>query len=597
MAALEGFLGQEVEEEILTASSSSSSSSDHGWQKVTYPKRQRKAVAAAAAKPETSDLRGGASSGAVFATVEKKALERRRAIESAAKVAAVAADAAAKSKSKPVGRRWGDSDEEESSEAEKEEAAQGVKKIKAKKPKKPKMTVQEAGSKIESDDLAAFLVEIGGSYESQQDIQLMRFADYYARAFRYISASQFPWTKIFKEDPLSKIVDVPISYIPEAAYKVSADWIGHRSNESLATFVLWSLDNLLIDLANQLGTLKGPKKNAQSPSTKGQVAMLAVIAITLRKKPDVLSNIVPTLRDDQKYHGADKLPIITWIIAQAAQGDLVVGLNTWVNYLLPLLSGKLGSNPQVRDLILQLAERILSAPKARSILLNGAARKRDRLVPPSMLDQLMHLVFVPASSRVKATERFEAIYPILKELALSGAPGSKSMKPVLLQLQAVCVKAIKENVPELTLEATDLFIWCLTQNNECLKQWEKIHLESVEASVVVLGKLSAGWKQQYAVKFSSIDILRNSLKSLREKNQKALEEDLDAGAKAAIKEADKHCKAVLSNVTRCSACGIVGGILVAATGIAIAAAIATSPAADSWDWRSLQSAFTSAQSL
>lgn len=42
---------------------------------------------------------------------------------------------------------------------------------------------------------------------------------------------------------------------------------------------------------------------------------------------------------------------------QAGQGDLCVGLYLWAHYILPLVGGKSGSNPQTRDLILQLVER------------------------------------------------------------------------------------------------------------------------------------------------------------------------------------------------------------------------------------------------
>lgn len=51
-----------------------------------------------------------------------------------------------------------------------------------------------------------FLVQT--SYEDKQDIQLMRFADYFARAFSSVGASQFPWTKILKESSVAKISDV-----------------------------------------------------------------------------------------------------------------------------------------------------------------------------------------------------------------------------------------------------------------------------------------------------------------------------------------------------------------------------------------------------
>lgn len=45
--------------------------------------------------------------------------------------------------------------------------------------------------------------------------------------------------------------------------------------------------------------------------------------------------------------------------------------------------------------------RILSAPKARSILVNGAVRKGERLMPPSALEILMRVTFPASSARVK----------------------------------------------------------------------------------------------------------------------------------------------------------------------------------------------------
>ena len=50
------------------------------------------------------------------------------------------------------------------------------------------------------------------SYESKQDIQLMRFADYFGRAFALVGSAQFPWLKTFKESPVAKLTDVSISF-------------------------------------------------------------------------------------------------------------------------------------------------------------------------------------------------------------------------------------------------------------------------------------------------------------------------------------------------------------------------------------------------
>jgi succinate-acetate transporter protein len=46
------------------------------------------------------------------------------------------------------------------------------------------------------------------SYETQENIQLMRFADYFGRAFANVSAAQFPWAKMFKESTMAKMVEV-----------------------------------------------------------------------------------------------------------------------------------------------------------------------------------------------------------------------------------------------------------------------------------------------------------------------------------------------------------------------------------------------------
>ncbi|KAH0461953.1 hypothetical protein IEQ34_009528 [Dendrobium chrysotoxum] len=105
------------------------------------------------------------------------------------------------------------------------------------KPKKPKVTVLEAASKIDTSDLTAHLTEVLVSYESQYDIQLMRFADYVGRAFSDVSASQFPWKKMFKESHVAKIIKISICHIFEPIYKTLVDWSVVKSLEALAHFV------------------------------------------------------------------------------------------------------------------------------------------------------------------------------------------------------------------------------------------------------------------------------------------------------------------------------------------------------------------------
>lgn len=52
---------------------------------------------------------------------------------------------------------------------------------------------------------------------------------------------------------------------------------------------------------------------------KWQVAIFVVLAMVLRRKPDALLNVLPTLRESSKYKGQDKLPVVAWMIAQVIE--------------------------------------------------------------------------------------------------------------------------------------------------------------------------------------------------------------------------------------------------------------------------------------
>ncbi|KAK4423430.1 hypothetical protein Salat_1925800 [Sesamum alatum] len=570
---------------------------NHGWQKVTYAKKQRKTQNKKAPSDSSRALPNGSGilpdKNGVFKGLEKHAEERRRKLE-AQRATAVYDDEDDLPRRSKINRGGDEDDDDASSDADvKNNVAEVNKKEKTKKAKKPKVTVAEAAAKIDADDLAAFLSSVSESYEGQQDIQLMRFADYFGRAFSGVSASQFPWLKLFRESPVAKIADVPVSYISESVYKTSVDWINHRSYEALGTIVVWSLDGILADLASQQLGSKGSKKGGQPASSKSQVAIFLVLAMVLRRKPDVLITVLPKLSENSKYQGQDKLPVIAWMIVQACQGDLAVGLYLWAHHVLPILGGKSGSNPQTRDLVLQLVERIVAAPKARSILVSNAVRKGERLIPPVALDLLLRVTFPTSSARVKATERFEVIYPLLKEVALAGSAGSKAMKQVALQIQNLTVKAAGEGNPALSEEATKIFIWCLSQNPDCYKQWDKIYMDNIEASVAALKKLAEGWKE-LSSKQSSLQALGETLKSFRQKNEEALSGDEDVPHQALFKDADKYCKALSGRLSSGHTClkAMFFTIAVLAVGAAV-----VSPNLDEWDWNKLSVYFNTHQSF
>lgn len=189
---------------------------DEGWQTVSYHKRNKKS-----AKQENYSANGGAVSDVqtdVFRSIEQHSEDRRRKIlESQQQLQGLQSGDGSKQN---VDEDDGDSGEDDQGETNGGDVGGDTKKAKkAKKPKKPKVTVAEAAAKIDAGDLGAFLVDVTASFELQQDIQLMRFADYFGRAFASVPSAQFPWLKLFKESAVSKIVDIPIAHVSQDVYR------------------------------------------------------------------------------------------------------------------------------------------------------------------------------------------------------------------------------------------------------------------------------------------------------------------------------------------------------------------------------------------
>ncbi|XP_057530481.1 uncharacterized protein LOC130808935 [Amaranthus tricolor] len=577
------------------ASAVAITNNNHGWQKVTYAKR-RKNQQETKQKSATTIAASSDKVNNVFRDLDQQNEDRHRRIVEDAKRKSDAFfdddDDAPKSRSK----KRDDSDDSDFNEDRvnininvKEEKKEKKKK---KVDKKPKVSVSEAAAKMDASDLAAFLLDLSGSYPDQEDIQLMRFADYFARTFTAVSPAQFPWVKTFRESPVAKLSEIPVSHIPDAVYKTSLDWINQRSVTALNSFVILLLDTIITDLNNQLPSVKNAKKASQQPPSKSQVAIFVVLAMVLRRKPDVLVALLPTLRENSKYQGQEKLLVIIWMISQASQGDLAVGLFSWAHNLLPMLNSKSTNNPLCRDLILQLVERILAAPKARSILVNGAVRKGERLIPPAEYEILMRVTFPVASARVKATERFEAAYPILKEVALAGASGSKAMKQVSQQMFGFAILAAGEGKPELAKEATDLIYWCLRQNSDVYKQWDKVYLDNLEASVSILKKLSEERIEQH-LNQSSLEVVKQTLKGFQQKNEKALAGER-SGQASLLKDADKYCKILMGRLSRGHGC--VKAVVFVGVVMAVGAAVMSSNV-ESFDWKRVSLMLSSIQSF
>ncbi|CAA7052492.1 unnamed protein product [Microthlaspi erraticum] len=271
-------------------------------------------------------------------------------------------------------------------ESDGEEAARDEN-LKAEETQEPRVTLLAAAAKIDPSELARFLGKMLDAAWYLPTLQILRF---YLFINEDLSKVSFPWEQVFKEPTFSTLVDVPISHIPKRVYEVSVEWIKTQPSETLAESAVWASDIILTDWAKQYPN-----------SRLTPVGAFVALAMVLRGKPDALAFVVPKLTKDPNYQEQDRILLILWMTAQAAQVDLYAGLYSWAHYLVPVAGDKSGCRRELVDLILQLVENIVSNPKALTTLVSGAVRKGQRLIPLASFEILMRLTFPDPSARTK----------------------------------------------------------------------------------------------------------------------------------------------------------------------------------------------------
>lgn len=549
-------------------------SDNHGWQKVTNVKKQRRQEHKDTQKPIASGKGASTKGSTLFSSLEDQSKERRARIEASA-----AATAAAEREAE---RAQYDADDDDD-DSEREEGAPppaAAEPKKPKKPKKPKVSVAEAAAAIKLDEMAAFLAEISESFAAMPDIQLMRCTDFFARAFSAVLPSQLNIPKMIKDSSLVKVLDVPLSDVPDEIRTTASDWLAERPADHLSKFLVTLIRAALEDVLPPGKVARGTAAKPLTPP-KAKVGMLVVLTLVLRRRPDVMLLVAETVRSDAACAGQERLPMLAWMYGQVALSDLVSGMALFVQNLLPLTFGKQGS-PVGRDVALTYFQTVLlrlNERKARAVLLNGAFRKGERLVPPAALDQMMRLAHPTNALRTKATERFTALFPLVKEISLAGSGRTKSTKAVATALVPLMFRAAGEDPEPLSQEACSVFVWCLSENPDCYLQWERHHSDDHAMSSRLLTHILRNWpivKSQLAPP----EHLRKFLASIRKKHVTLLEE-LDGAQiqrKKDVQEADAAARKLQGKVSSpLPSCLTLSALLVAAVAAAAGGAVAFNP--------------------
>ncbi|CAI5966879.1 unnamed protein product [Closterium sp. NIES-64] len=402
---------------------------------------------------ENPQVGKGSIGQSVFSSLEDESKQRRARIEARAAAAAAA--------EREAERAEYDADDDDDDDEEREaKAPAAAEPKKPKKPKKPKVTVLEAATAIKVDELSAFLVEISESFAGMPDVQLMRCADFFARAFSAVLPSQLNIPKIIRDSSLAKALDLPWNDIPEEVRTTASEWLAERPADALAKFLVTLVRSALEDV---LPVGKVAKGTAAQPLTPPKA----------------------------KVRLYDRL--------LCGSGGSVSGMALLVSNLMPFTSGKQGS-PVGRDVTLTYFQTVLlrgNERKARAVLLNGAFRKGERLVPYSTLDQFLRLAFPPSLCPHQGHR--PASLHSTRFLRISRSQARAEPKPEAL-----------------AQEASSLFVWCLAENPDCYLQWERHHAEDHATSTLLLTYVLRSWPT-VKTQLAPFDPLRKFLASIRKK--------------------------------------------------------------------------------
>ncbi|KAL1192984.1 hypothetical protein V5N11_029519 [Cardamine amara subsp. amara] len=344
-----------------------------------------------------------------------------------------------------------------------------------------------AAEKIRPSDLEVFFAnETIRPSRWSPAIKLSRLLDYYGTKFSGVSC---PWYEMFSEYISSKqlfdMIDVPLCHIPNHFYQTTVSWLAQEvTDEAVDAFIYWAFNYIPHDV---YWGHNGGWKDVVRPTHRSNVAIFVVLALVLKARPHVLIALLPTLHRGVYYRPA-RIPLAVWMTAQAAKGDLSLGLCTWANYLVLQLYG---SNRQSWDLILASFEKILFEQNNLSMFLDDPLWNGMPLIAPGSFEILLLHTFHPSPTAVEVIDRLKKIYFAMKQVALAGALNSDSQFNAIRQIFTFSLRLSGEANTFLADEATEIAIYCLTMDHDCCMFWEELFRQNLKASTVLLKRLWA----------------------------------------------------------------------------------------------------------
>ncbi|KAF6266744.1 hypothetical protein COO60DRAFT_1473267 [Scenedesmus sp. NREL 46B-D3] len=204
----------------------------------------------------------------------------------------------------------------------------------ARTPKKQKP--KPVAAEVDVGSLLAWMAEAQLRYSTNETAQVEALSDRLLALFR---EACLDLGKLLAAEGLEQASQQPLSDVPHTLANALASFVASVSESALAAVVapLAAATAADVAAAAAAGTGAAPAAAAAGKSKAGLLVMLAVI---LRTRPQVLVQAAGQLRAaGGQLSGPGRLPVLLWVVNQAALAEPAVGVAVWVRVLLPQLLG------------------------------------------------------------------------------------------------------------------------------------------------------------------------------------------------------------------------------------------------------------------
>ncbi|BDA41059.1 hypothetical protein COCOBI_01-7140 [Coccomyxa sp. Obi] len=459
---------------------------------------------------------------------------------------------------------------------------------KAKRKKRKNHKRKTAQVPLSSYALGAAIREAKANYGADPIKQLQSVAEIFIKHYHN---SEVAFHKTLQEQPLQKVADMPLDSVPREVVEQAMAFYKEFSLPILHNFWRTLVDAMFDDLP------ESPTFPAQEPN----VGLLMSLALVLRALPVVaMMHSETILQDNARYTSPERLPYLLWMLAQAAIGDVSVGVAVWVRVLLPRVLGTQRSSKKNRALpkladesaaaVLGFLDLCLAAvqppdepeelnlrgyPKwnagtvalgpEENALVHGAqqgirwtsAKGKciiEPVVPPAALDAIVRLTFQskPVLS-AKNNARLHRQYERLQDLAIQGIANGAVSLPELVRLSleaaAGAAKGGPAAEPLIVEEAARTLVKCLiSASSATTDAWQASSGRQLLGSAAVLQHLAANLPLQLD-NAEGHQIVLDLVQALQQKYSQMVASG-KAPLVAAAQTADGACDAVKAKMTR-----------------------------------------------